>query len=83
MKNLNNLPELCFYKDEVNGGDKLIIIKRGQSGYYPSEYTGDFMERNEEIGVTREQAEAMKAGSMFGWDTPGANPDFYKGKFNK
>lgn len=24
---------------------------------------------------------AMKIGSMYSWDVPGANPEFYKGKF--
>ena len=28
-------------------------------------------------GVTAGQAEAMLTGSMFGWHTPGANPDNY------
>ena len=39
------------------------------------------MKFNEALGVSREEAEAMKVGSMYGWDVPGANPEFYKGKF--
>ena len=32
---------------------------------------------NEQIGVTRAQAAAMLAGSMFGWAGPGADPANY------
>ena len=32
---------------------------------------------NEQIGVTRAQAAAMLAGSMFGWACPGADPANY------
>jgi hypothetical protein len=29
---------------------------------------------NESLGVTPKQVEAMLAGSMFGWNSPAANP---------
>ena len=54
----------------------LICIKRGETGYYPSEWdTGD-KERNvemadvlnEKLGVTPAQRQAMEIGSMAGWD---------------
>jgi hypothetical protein len=35
------------------------------------------LEMNRELGVTRQQMEAMKVGSMFGWDVPGADPKSY------
>lgn len=79
MKN-NNLPEFCYGEDTCNPGS-IIVLKKGMSGYYPSDLKGDFMHYNKQIGVSREQAEAMKVGSMFSWDVPGANPEFYKGKF--
>lgn len=32
---------------------------------------------NESLGVTKQQEEAMKAGSLFGWDVPRANLGTY------
>lgn len=64
-------------------GDYRICIKRGESGYYPSDWsTGDAHEnrriadeQNRKRGVTPAQEEAMKIGSICGWDVPGADPD--------
>ena len=75
------LPEMCFTL--LPGTGQLICIKRGESGYYPSDWsTGDAREnrriadeQNRKRGVTPAQEEAMKIGSMCGWDVPGADPD--------
>ena len=78
------LPELCFSTLRSTG--QLICVKRGESGYYPSDWdTGD-KERNveladrlnEELGVTPAQRQAMEIGSMFGWEAPGADPKNYE-----
>ena len=62
-----------------------IIIRCGERGYYPSEWDTGNREENREIasshnvrrGITDIQEAAMLAGSMFGWNTPGANPQWY------
>ena len=78
----SSLPEKCFAALETTG--ETIIIHRGTKGYTP---TGQYPQGmsgqegadklNEQIGVTRAQAAAMLAGSMFGWAGPGADPANY------
>ena len=79
----NELPETCFAT--LPGEGKLIILKRGETGYYPSEWeTGD-KAKNQEIadshnrsrGITPAQVEAMQIGSLCGFHVQGANPQIY------
>ena len=80
----DGLPEMCF--STLPGTGELICIKRGESGYYPSDWNTPVKERNieiaddanEEMGVTPAQRQAMEVGSMFGWDVPGADPGNYE-----
>jgi len=77
------LPELCF--SIIRNTGALICIKRGESGYYPSDWdTGDPAQNreladynNQRLGVTDAQRKAMEAGSMHGWGCPAADPKNY------
>lgn len=63
------------------------IIRKGESGYYKTDIlecngikTNDeaaaFVdELNEDLGLTKGEVKAMEHGSMFGWDTPAADPE--------
>ena len=74
------LPDLCFSTLPTTG--ELVCIKKGESGYYQSDWNTDDPVRNEEIanynnerlGVTREQRLAMECGSINGWKHPEADP---------
>ena len=79
----SDLPERCYAV--LPSGDEIIIVKKGESGYYHTDKYGHDRaealtivdECNEVGGVNKAQAAAMLAGSMFGWDTPAADPKNY------
>ena len=77
------LPERCYAV--LPSGDEIIIVKKGESGYYHTDKYGHdraealaiVNECNESGGVSKAQAAAMLAGSMFGWEVPAADPKNY------
>lgn len=79
----SSLPEQC-YGILPNTGE-LIIVKKGESGYYRTDVSGGSKEENRaladeynrKLGVNKAQAAAMLAGSMFGWAVPAADPKNY------
>ena len=83
----STLPEQCYIY--VPTENRIGIVKKGESGYYKTDIlesnnikTHDeaktFVdELNSKLGVTSAQREAMMAGSMFGWQTPAADPKTY------
>lgn len=78
----SSLPEKCFSFLESTG--ELIVITRGEMGYQPTgQWAQDVSPQegadalNDTMGVTKAQTAAMKAGSLFGWDSPAADPKNY------
>ena len=78
------LPIYCFSVLKTTGD--LIYLRRGMTGYYPCPLgkEGDRLgnealaqEMNDLFGYTKAQIAAMEAGSMFGWNVPGADPSRY------
>ena len=70
-----DLPDNCYdFNDNTN---QIIIIKKGQTGYYPTDIEFENKEQAEDIinkankalKVTPEQRDAMRAASMSGWNT--------------
>ena len=64
-----NYPELCYVYVEV--GMEIGIIKWGESGYYITNYDGKTEQNimlvnklNSQLGITENEAEAMKILSM-------------------
>ena len=79
----SSLPEQCYSVLPDTG--ELIIIKKGESGYYrtnidmggKAENRALADEYNAKLGVSKAQEQAMSAGSMFGWAVPAADPKNY------
>lgn len=78
-----SLPQQCYSMLLDTG--KIVILKKGETGYYPADVPFTSKEeareivdlQNSKLGVTRAQEEAMKAGSMFGFAVPAADPRNY------
>lgn len=79
----SDLPDHCFSVTEETG--KMIIIKKGENGYYQSDLNCNdaavsrviAAENNKKLGVSKVQEECMVAGSKFGWNVPAADPANY------
>lgn len=69
------LPPVAFAAHPTTG--TTILIRRGERGYFvlATRLTAD--ELNQAFGVTAAQSMAMLAGSLFGWECPGADPATY------
>lgn len=79
----SSLPDTCYVYLPTT--QEIGIVKKGESGYYRSDLSPVYGqngqafvdEYNREHGVTKAQAAAMSAGSMFGWACPAADPKSY------
>ena len=82
----STLPDKCY--SVLPSGDEIITIKKGEDGYYHTDKYGHDRqaaqaivdEYNGQLGVSKAQEAAMLAGSMFGCDTPAADPRNYDEK---
>lgn len=78
----SSLPEYCHTYLPTTG--EIGIIKKGEKGYHRTDISPVFgqekefvSEINRERGITKAQEEAMRAGSMFGWECLAADPRCY------
>jgi hypothetical protein len=71
-----NLPIACATRHPVTNAP--ILIQVGQQGYWPLPDGTDPDKFNKAMNVTPAQLHAMEVGAIFGFDVPGANPDFAK-----
>ena len=72
------LPRYCY--GFIPTSKEEIRIDIAESGYTSVGRDGNMkhvLEMNRELGVTRQQMEALKVGSLFGWNVPGADPKNY------
>lgn len=79
----SDLPDVCYAVNGETG--KIIVLKKGEKNYYDPDIAS--MDRaesceiadefNRKLGVTKAQAAAMYWGSLYGFDTPGADPKQY------
>jgi len=74
-ESMQKLPQYCFVTHPVS----LLTVKliRGVAGFTALDSFLDPVALNASLGITKAQAEAMLAGSMFGWYTRAADPDTY------
>ncbi len=79
----SSLPEQCYVY--LPSTDEIVLAKKGVTGYLKTDLNEsdadgkkELAERmNEKLGVTKRQAEAMKAGAACGWESPAADPYSY------
>ena len=79
----SSLPDRCYvYLATENA---ICIVQKGEHGYYKTDLVPESREEgkqiadgyNHNLGIPKRQAAAMVAGSMFGWETPAADPNSY------
>ena len=76
----SSLPEQCYIF--VQTENIIGIVTKGEKGYIDSMVSDEnpsisydmVNNLNKKLGVTKAQVEAMKAGSILGWDCPEADP---------
>lgn len=83
LRQQKKLPRIAWA--ELDSSHEVVAICYGESGYHKWEPEGYIAmtsteivdDLNQKAGVSKAQASAMKAGSLFGWHCPAANPQNY------
>lgn len=85
---MSNLPEFCLvFRSGHAPGQRIAEVRRGETGYWPVSGLPDATDDealqtvrkvNEELGLDGIQAHCMKMGSLFGFETPGADPTWVR-----
>lgn len=79
----SDLPDCCYSVNKTTG--EVIILKKGETGFYRTDIQTKGREesrelvgcQNSKLGVTKSQEAAMYWGSVYGFDTSGADPKQY------
>ena len=78
----SSLPDKCF--SITSTADEIVIITKGERYRRPAGARAEGVTAregataaNEAMGVTKAQEAAMVFGSIYGWDKPGADPNYY------
>jgi hypothetical protein len=74
-ESMAKLPAYCFAPHPVS--HRAVKIERGVAGYASLDTLADPDELNASLNISKAQAAAMLAGSMFGWHTRAADPANY------
>ena len=82
----NELP--LFYFTKLRETGKLVLIKQYEKGYFKTDYDVGDRKKNKEIeeflnrkyGITPVQKEALRWGSLFGWNHSFTKPQKYMDK---
>lgn len=83
LRQQKKLPRIAWA--ELDSSHEVVAICYGESGYHKWEPEGYIAmtsteivdDLNQKAGVSKAQASAMKAGSLFGWHCPATNPQNY------
>ena len=83
LRQQKQLPRIAWA--ELDSSHEVVAICYGESGYHKWEPEGCIAmssteivdDLNQKAGVSKAQASAMKAGSLFGWHCPAADPRNY------
>lgn len=84
----SSLPNMAYVF--VESHNCVGIVLKGESGYRPTAIYGntpaetraEVDKMNGNLKISKAQVQAMNCGSMFGWDTPAADPKNYDDKGN-